>query len=177
MIQVKNNSGIAENFISDSEIDQAVAIFKSFPSQPAQPSGVCYGVDNNHLGYLWFKNKFMTLLENYFETRLNLVFGMYADLDVPFGMHSDIRPVPGQVYASCLIPVSVDHDKNLVDLARTVVYNELDTGGSRPDNPGLKQEYIWQRGQMFWWDTRLYHCSGKFDRFKTKQSIVIHTYI
>lgn len=177
MRQVQNETGAVTDFISAQELDQAVEIFLKFPSQPAKPSGVCYGVDHQHLGYLWFKTKFMSKLEDYFQRRLNLVFGMYADIDEPFGTHSDIRPVPGQVFASCLIPVSVDHDVSACGKACTDIYNEIDTGQAVPGNPTLKQRHIWQRGSLIWWDTKLYHSSGSFNNFTSKQSIVIHTYV
>jgi hypothetical protein len=178
MIKVKNEAGLVVNFYPEQELQQAVETFLRFPGQPATPSGTCYGVDHHSLSYLWFKKKFMTRLCDYFQRDLKLVFGMYSDLDQPFDIHSDIRPVPGEVYASCLIPVSVDHDPLLCNLASTDVYNEIDQGGQPPpDNPTLKSRYYWSRGDLIWWDTRLYHSSGRFDQFKNKQAIVIHTYV
>lgn len=119
----------------------------------------------------------MTRLCEYFQRDLKLVFGMYTDLDQPFGVHSDIRPVDGEVYASCLIPVSVNHDPLLCSLATTDVFHELDHGGPIPQNPTLQSSYQWRRGDLIWWDTRLYHSSGTFDQFQNKQAIVIHTYV
>jgi hypothetical protein len=177
MITVKNETGLAVDFYPEQELQQAVDIFLRFPSQPAKPSGTCYGVDHQHRGYLWFKQKFMTRLCEYFQRDLKLVFGMYADLDQPFSVHSDIRPVDGEVYASCLIPVSVDYDPLLCNLATTDIFSEIDHGGPAPENPTLRSRYHWHRGDLLWWDTRLYHSGGVFDRFQTKQAIVIHTYV
>ena len=88
MIKVKNETGLVVDFYPEQELQQAVDIFLRFPSQPAQPSGICYGIDHQHRGYLWFKQKFMTRLCEYFQRDLKLVFGMYTDLDTPFGVHS-----------------------------------------------------------------------------------------
>lgn len=177
MIKVKNETGQVVDFYPEQELQQAVDIFLRFPSQPATPSGICYGVDHQHRGYLWFKQKFMARLCDYFQRDLKLVFGMYTDLDQPFAVHSDIRPVDGEVYVSCLIPVSVDYDPALCGLAVTDVFCELDQGGPAPEHPTLQSRHHWHRGDLIWWDTRLYHSGGVFDQFQTKQAIVIHTYV
>jgi hypothetical protein len=178
MITVKNESGVVVGFYPEQELQQAVETFLRFPSQPATPSGVCYGVDRQHLAYLWFKQKFMTRLCDYFQRDLKLVFGMYSDLDQPFDIHSDIRSVDGEVCVSCLIPVSVNYDPDLCNLATTDVFCESDSGGQPPPaDPTLQARYHWHRGDLIWWDTRLYHSGGVFDQFQNKQAIVIHTYV
>jgi hypothetical protein len=147
-----------------------------FDSQPAT-NGIAHGLDPKHLAFPWFRTLVMGRLEHVFQQPLKLVFAMYLDISSPFGIHSDIRPCDGEPYVSCLIPVSVDHDPDLCHLATTDVYQEVDTGGLPPNNPTLAASYTWQRGDLIWWHTPVYHTSGAFDGFSSKQSIVVHTYV
>jgi hypothetical protein len=74
----------------------------------------------------------------------------------------------------------VDHDPGQVHLASTNVFCELDTGpgyGPPPEHVTLQQTWRWRRGDLIWWDTRLFHNSGAFEGFSSKQAIVIHTYV
>lgn len=177
MIKVPGEFGSVANFIDEKDLQDAVRILKSFPSNPAT-TGICHGVSIDHKGYLWFKKTMMTRLEKYFGRDLKLVFGMYLDLYKPFTVHSDIRPCEGEVYASCLIPVSVDNNPELCNLAHTKIYHESDAGGTPPPaNPTERAICTWNRGDLIWWHTPVFHCSGDFVNFDTKQCIVVHTYV
>ena len=181
MRDIFGKTGCETNFMSSADLSQAIDIFRKFDSNPtAGGIGVCHGLDQNHQLYPWFKRQFISKLNKVFDTNLNLVFAMYLDLSKPFAVHSDIRPCTGQLYASCLIPCSVDNDPKLTNCASTNIFNEIDTGtgyGEPPTSVTLQQSWQWNRGDLVWWDTRLFHNSGDFVNFTSKQAIVIHTYV
>jgi hypothetical protein len=139
--------------------------------------GFCHGVDPQHRAYSWFKNHVLVPIEQHFGRELKLIFGMYLDLHQPFTIHSDLRPCEGTPLVSCLIPCSVDYQAHLCSLATTDVFNELDTGQGPPTNPTTQASYQWNRGDLIWWHSHLFHNSGAFTDFKTKQAIVLHTYV
>ena len=181
MRDIFGKTGCEPSFMSSADLSQAIDIFRKFNSTPAGGGiGVCHGLDQNHQLYPWFKRQFISKLNKVFDANLNLVFAMYLDLSKPFAVHSDIRPCTGQLYASCLIPCSVDNDPKLTNCASTNVFNEIDTGtgyGKPPDSVTLQQSWQWNRGDLIWWDTRVFHNSGDFVNFTSKQAIVIHTYV
>lgn len=178
MIEVPNHNGVIYNFMPDPWLSEAEAVFKTFPATAAR-GGWCHGVDQKNLrGYAWFRHKFMNPLNEMFGHDVKLVFGMYLDISQPFGIHSDIRPVEGRPYFSCLIPCSVDNDPLKVTQATTEIYDGLDDGtGVVPENLQLRRSCPWRRGDLIWWDTHLFHSSGQFEDFASKQAIVIHTYV
>lgn len=175
MIDIQGRSGQVSNFIPEIELLKIIRIMQAFPMMPVD-GGFCHGVDSQHRGYIWFKNHVLAPVENYFNRELKLIFSMYLDLHKPFSTHSDIRPCEGTPLVSCLIPCSVDYQAHLCSRASTDVFNELDTGQGPPAQPNLQASYIWNRGDLIWWHTSLFHNSGIFRDFKTKQGIVLHTY-
>jgi len=173
---IQGNSGRVADFVSEIELLKIIRIMQAFPMNPAD-GGFCHGVDEGHRGYEWFKNHVLSPIEQHFDQKLNLIFGMYLDLHEPFAVHSDIRACAGAPLLSCLIPCSVNYQSHLCSLATTDVFNELDTGQGPPTNPTLQASYQWNRGDLIWWHSHLFHSSGAFTDFKTKQAIVLHTYV
>lgn len=176
--QVQGKTGIVPNFINDADLDSAIKVFQTFAPTEV-PNGISHGVTPEHQGYLWFNKIFMKRLYEKFGSEFKLVFAMYMDLTQPFGIHSDLYHLSKgrQPFVSCLIPCSVNHDPLLTYLATTDVYAELDHGQPPPENPTLLTQTEWKRGDLIWWDTRLFHTGGTFDGFDSKQSIVIHLYV
>ena len=175
-MQVHGKSGHVKDYIEHDDLLRIIRIMQSFPMNPAD-GGFCHGVDHQHRAYDWFRVHVLESLCKHFDRDLKLVFGMYLDLHSPFTIHSDIRPCEGEPYVSCLIPCSVNYQAHLCSLATTTVYNELDTGQGPPTEPTLQANYTWNRGDLIWWNTSLFHSSGEFKDFQNKQSIVIHTYV
>ena len=126
MINVNYNSGIIKNFFSANESAELIKIFQKL--QTVNGSGNnCYGIDQNHLAYSWFKKVFLSKLSTNFDPDLKLIFGMLLDCTTPFDIHHDIKPIPdinGKSYMSCLIPYSVNYDTELCNKASTIIFNE-----------------------------------------------------
>jgi hypothetical protein len=175
-MEIKGRSGHVPNFVSEQDLLRIIRTLQSFPINPVD-GGHCHGVDKNHMAYDWFRVNLLERVSKVFDRDLQLVFGMYLDLREPFGVHSDVRPCDGQPYISCLIPCSVNYQAHLCELATTTVFNEMDNGVGPPENPTFQADYAWSRGDLIWWNTPLFHSSGQFEKFSSKQSIVIHTYV
>ena len=121
MFKYKNNCGHQTNFISDSKLDNIVNYMKLLDPNPT-PEGDCYGVDVNHTeAYGWFVENILNRLRKYTGRKdLNLIFGMYADMQQSFRIHTDVKEIPknehnpnGKQFASFLIPISVNYKKEL----------------------------------------------------------------
>ena len=42
---------------------------------------------------------------------------------------------------------------------------------------GLDKIFNWTPYDMIWWNSELDHCSSHFKNFKSKECIVVHTYV
>jgi len=168
MIDHKNNSGIISEFVSTNELLHWINVMKQFNTTTQyQPNsdidiGKCHGVDeNNKKGFLLFEKIIMKKIREHFSKDTKLNFAHYLKSTSPVKKHVDVWDKPP--YISCLIPVSVDEDITLCNKSSTIVDNI---------------EYIWQHGDLIWWDSTLPHWSNDFTLTNTsKQSIVIHTYV
>lgn len=204
MIDVNYNSGIIKNFFPANEPAELVKVFRKL--QAVNGSGNnCYGIDQNHLLYSWFKKVFLSKLSINFNPDLKLIFGMLLDCSIPFDIHHDIKPIPdvnGKSYMSCLMPYSVNYDTELCDKASTIIFNEtineIDQMPMVKNNISTIYESLishvsvkyldyfsvklianWNIGDLIWWDSRLAHVSNNFisQGYQSKQCIVVHTYV
>ena len=175
---IKEQSGVVKNFLTEVELDAAIDVFKKFNSVPV-PNGTSHGITPNHVGYAWFNKFIMKKLHEQFGPDFKLKFAMYQDLTQPFGVHSDLyHVIPNNPFISCLIPCSVDYNPDLTNLATTDLFEEIDTDATTiPTNPTPRARVTWHRGDLIWWDTCLFHSGGEFTKFSSKQSIVMHTYV
>lgn len=169
-------AGIMPGFFSIYTLDAAVDQLQKFPQQPVD-YGICHGVGPEHLAYLWFKRTFLLPVMKQMDMQLTLSMGMLVDINRPFGIHSDLKHVPRTPALSFLIPVSVDHGAKDITMATTDVFEETDDGIAPPENPTLKLQAQWNKGDVIWWDTCLLHSSGTFNGFANKQAIVMHAYV
>jgi hypothetical protein len=204
MIDVNLNCGIINNFFSAEESTRFVEIFQKL--QPVNGAGNnCYGIDQNHLAFSWFKKVFLTPLTKNFDPNLKLIFGMLLDCTIPFDIHNDVKPIPdinGKSYMSCLLPYSVNYDTRLCNKASTIIFNEpwkpIDqlpvvennisdiyesmlshTSPKYTDRFSVNLIANWNIGDLIWWDSRLAHVSNNFisQGYQSKQCIVVHTYV
>ena len=150
-----------------------------------------YGVDQYHLGYLWFYKTILSHINQHFGVDAKLSYAMLLDCLKPFDIHHDIKPLPdalGRHWRSFLIPISVNHDLALVHNASTLIFDQdfITAGdlGATPSIPNnvrciyqekishvspdkidklsLRRELIWNTGDLLWWDSPLYHVSNNF---------------
>jgi len=144
MFKYKNNCGHQTNFISDSKLDNIVNYMKLLDPNPT-PEGDCYGVDVNHTeAYGWFVENILNRLRKYTGRKdLNLIFGMYADMQQSFRIHTDVKEIPknkhnpnGKQFASFLIPISVNYKKELCSSNSTMVFEK-----EPMDEPGDYREW------------------------------------
>lgn len=182
-----------------------VNTFRRFPTVELEGDGnAIYGVDQNHLAYLWFRRRCFRAIQQEFGEHIRLIFGMLLDCQQPFGIHHDLKPLPepqGQHHVSFLIPYSVNHDPALVSHAATCIFNEdLTDFEQMPDlatnahnlhselahvpraqlqKLSLRQWITWHTGDLIWWDSHLAHVSNDFRThgWQSKQGIVIHSYV
>lgn len=205
MLDVKSNCGVIPNFFSQDDVADMIKTFRSFPVVEYEGAGnAIYGVDHNHLAYLWFRRRCFKNIQQVFGDNIRLIFGMLLDCKQPFGIHHDLKPLPeahGQHHVSFLIPYSVNNDPALVSHAATCVFNETMTNlDSMPVLANhaqhlsqdlahvpaeqllrfsLKQWMPWHTGDLLWWDSHLAHVSNDFrtQGWQSKQGIVIHSYV
>jgi hypothetical protein len=180
-----------------------VNIFKKTNSNSGL-GNLCYGIDQNHLAYIWFKKTVLEPVSKHVGLDLQLIFSMLLDCTIPFDIHSDIKPLPnknGKHCISFLIPFSVDNNIDLCSNAATLVFNETGTeidlmpdvennitsiqqhlghvSSSKFTKYSLKYWATWHTGDLIWWDSNLAHVSNNFPSlgYHSKQAIVAHTYV
>ncbi len=190
------NYGQIKSVLNLKECEEFQNIFSKNTPTLSNLGDKCYGIDvNNKASYLWFKKKFFSKIQNYFKQDLKLIFAFYASFTKPFPIHKDIKPIPnnakGTPYISCLIPVSVDNNKDLCHLASTIIFKEEENKNAKKDHEEylshceldvIKKKQIdkiitWSPLDMIWWKSELDHCSSHFSNFKTKECFVVHTYV
>ena len=214
MFKYDDNCGHQANFIPEAELDQIAAYLKQLTPN-ITPEGLCYGVDINHIAaYDWFVLNVLNRLRKYTgRPDLNLIFGMYADLGQSFRIHTDVKTIPenehnpnGQQFASFLIPISVDYDKERCSVNSTMVFEMHPLPEDQPAeeqpwharikdlNPPrirkeygtidyrhyvLTEEFTWKTGDLVWWNSLYPHCGldNNAINIKNKQMLVIHTYV
>lgn len=207
MSNVNLECGQIKDFFESQDLLYLWSNFKKFQSHDGRGND-CHGVDQNHLGYLWFRKKVLDKINAQFSVESKLIFAMLLDCMTPFDIHHDIKPLPeskGKHWRSFLIPIAVDNDVHLVYHASTLIFNQSYSNTkeiehapdiennisdlfkekiSHVDQSNLKkfslrQELIWNAGDLLWWDSALCHVSNNFlDKgFRSKQAIVLHTYV
>lgn len=192
-------SGIIKNIFSSEKLDHWKNFFIKYCTPTKSKLGDdCFGVDiNSTRAYLWYnKEVFSEIKKNFNRDDLKTIFAMYAKFTKPFQIHHDVKPIPnngkGENYISCLIPLAVDGDPKLCSKVSTAVFKEKENPNAENDQRDLFQHcsiedlkrfsvdknYLWEKGDIIWWDSRLYHSSCDFTQnFKNKEAIVIHTYV
>jgi len=207
MVNVNLDCGRINKFLEIDHVLELQKTFKRFHFQDGTGNN-CYGVDQQHLGYLWFRKKVLDRINTAFATDSKLIFAMLLDCVTPFDIHNDIKPLPepqGRHWRSFLIPISVNNSVDLVQNASTLIFDQCyaDRAAwqSGPDIENniqsiheekishvefdklskftLRQELIWNTGDLLWWDSALCHVSNNFCArgFESKQAIVLHTYV
>jgi len=214
MFKYDDNCGHCSDFIPESDLDQIVEYMKQLTPN-ITPEGPCHGVDINHTeAYDWFVVNILNRLRKYTgRPDLNLIFGMYADLGQSFRIHTDFKTIPenehnpnGKQFASFLIPISVDHNKERCSVNSTMVFEMEPLPEDQPakeqpwhyrikhiNPPRVRKQYgtldyrhyelvdeiYWKTGDLIWWNSLYPHCGvdNAAIGIKDKQMLVIHTYV
>ena len=213
MFKYHEHCGHEKDFMSETDLDSIVEYLKELDPTPIPPYGNCYGVDINHTAaYDWFVENLLNRLRVYTQRPdLNLIFGMYTDVEQSFKIHTDIKHIPenehnpnGKQFASFLIPVSVDYDKQKCDSNSTMVFDSkiLDEPADHQDWHDLVKDinplehhkrlgwvdhrryvqlgnFKWKNGDLIWWNSLYPHCGldSNVINITSKQMLVIHTYV
>jgi hypothetical protein len=170
--------GRVKNFFTPALLETLVKTFKKVSTTNGMEND-CYGIDKNHIAYPWLKKQLFNPIVEQIDPRIKLIFAMYLNTTVPFGIHNDLKELPdpaGKHFLSFIIPCSVDNKIELCHLASTIIFNETEPVNP-PNQYTVKQELSWNVGDLLWWDSRLYHVSSDFSGYTSKQGIVIHTYV
>jgi hypothetical protein len=190
--------GTVDNFFDHTSMAKFTEIFKKFNFSKGEGNAY-HGIDNTHLGYLWFKKFILDPVAQEINPDLKLIFGMFLDCIAPFQIHTDLKPLPeanARHFLSFLLPCSVDNDPALCNLASTLFF-DVRTDDQTPDishlhdthlshvpfeetyKYSLQKELKWNVGDLIWWDSKLNHVSSNFlkNGYKSKQAIVFHTYV
>ena len=196
MTQYLGTCGAVRNFFTEEELSNAVKIFKKLNSNFGIYENKFYGISQQHQAYLWFRKTFMNRIAAKFDPDMKLIFGVLLDCYTPLGIHVDLKDIPdpqGTHYLSFLIPYSVYNQTELCNAASTLIFDELSDGtnnvrgieklshlpAEEADRYSLRQDLIWNCGDLLWWSSELYHASSDFLKIghQSKQGIVIHTYV
>ena len=193
-------SGIIPEFVDYDTLNDWVKILKTFEEHNQHQIGglgvigASHGIDeHNKRGYMWFNKVILSKLKEHFDPNLGLVFGHYLNSRNAVRIHDDTFPdqiTKGRPYISFLIPVSVDNDTGLCENSSTIIvkpgtmttkeYNQYFTheDQSVKERFAIDSVMTWRTGDLIWWNSEVYHASNNFRTTnKTKQSIVIHTYV
>jgi len=194
MLAIKNFNKI-KSVLNEDESNEFKKIFLKNTPIFSNLGDKCYGIDINNISYPWFKKKFFPKITKFFNIELKLIFAFYASFTKPFHIHNDLKPIPnnkiGTPFLSCLIPISVDNNKDLCHLASTIIFKNGKNIKAEFDHKNylthcelntLKDKKIdkiftWSPGDIIWWKSELDHCSSHFIKFKSKECFVIHTYV
>ena len=201
MTQYLGSCGVIKNFFTPEELGAAVTIFKKVNTSKDTSwtaNNGFYGIDQKHLAYLWLRKTLVDRIFAQFDPSLKLIFGMLLDCHVPLEIHHDLKPIPdpnGKHSLSFLIPYSVDHEINKCPAASTLIFDQSPDGDNNVSylhatklghvpleqtyQYSLKQDIVWNCGDLVWWDSSLYHAGSNFlaNGCHSKQGIVIHTYV
>ena len=194
-----NKWGIIPKVFTEEQLLEYKNVFIKCKPEPADKfSEAEHGIDINSFAYSWFMAKIWpTILEQFENKDIKLIYGMYASFKYPFKIHDDgYKTIPrndsGNNYVSCLIPISVDNGKGSFGDVHTIIMNE-------EHNPNAKEDYkkyfshcesdqveqytidgicTWSLGDVIWWDSHKPHSSSNFTvNHASKECIVIHTYV
>lgn len=198
-MDVNLKSGIIKNIFSEQQLENWKNVFKKYCVPTKSKLGDdCFGIDiNSTRAYLWYTKELFPEIKRIFDRAdLKTIFAMYAKFTRPFQIHHDVKPIPnnmkGQNYISCLMPLAVNGDPKLCNQVSTAVFDEKENPSFEDDHNNLfqhcsiedlkkftvRENYNWNRGDLIWWDSRLYHSSCDFtQKFKNKEAFVIHTYV
>ena len=191
--------GKIDKFFDQKEMTNFVQVFKKLNFVDGS-GNACYGIDQKHLAYSWFKKIILDRVAQEINPDLKLIFAMLLDCVIPFPIHKDIKLIPdpkGKHYVSFLLPYSVNDDVLLTKCASTLFFNTRTKDSTVSDvsylhsdqlshipleetyKYNLQQEIIWNIGDLLWWDSKLPHVSNNFLKhgYKSKQAIVFHTYV
>ena len=71
----------------------------------------------------------MAKVQKFFGTKCKMLFATYLNEEDPFDIHSDyFHKRIGEPFITFLIPLGVDGAVNKISLAKTIIFNQLDTG-------------------------------------------------
>jgi hypothetical protein len=198
MTQYLGHCGRISNFVTEDELTDMVSIFRKIPTSQGYGNNGYYGIGQEHRAYLWLKKVLLDRIAAQFDPDIKLIFGMLLDCQNPMGIHNDLKYIAdsnGTHYLSFLIPCSVDNDPGLCSAASTLIFDQSANGINDVSylHPtklnhvpledthrySLKEDLIWNCGDLLWWSSELYHTSSDFlnNGHQSKQGIVIHTYV
>jgi ectoine hydroxylase-related dioxygenase (phytanoyl-CoA dioxygenase family) len=193
MHKFTNKSGIIKSWINASTLNDWRDKFMMTTATSANAeNSITYGIDkNNKKMYLWFEHVILKSLRKEFP-ECELFFAHYMDSKTPLHIHCDTFPEKEDYtpYVSFLIPISVDNDAELCNNSSTIIldpgtgdsndYEKYFTHESveKVSQYKIRQVLEWNKGDLLWWDSTLYHASNNFLKTNSsKQCIVIHTKI
>jgi hypothetical protein len=198
MTQYLGSCGTVKNFVTQDELADIVRIFKKMSPSEGYGNNGYYGIGPEHRAYLWFRKILLDRIAAQFNPNIKLIFGMLLDCEDPLDIHNDLKDIPdpdGKHYLSFLIPYSVDNQPDLCDAASTLIVDPCSPGNDNVSylhanklshvaiqdtyQYSLREELIWNCGDLLWWSSELYHTSNNFCKngYHSKQGIVIHTYV
>ena len=77
----------------------------------------------------WFEKLVMAKVQKFFGTKCKMLFATYLNEEDPFDIHSDyFHKRIGEPFITFLIPLGVNGAVNKISLAKTIIFNQLDTG-------------------------------------------------
>jgi hypothetical protein len=195
-------AGIIKNVFDQEELDEWKTYFIKW-TKTGDHILNCYGIDKaNQPAEIWFQKKVFSKIKKTVDMpTLKSIFGMYAESVSPYPLHTDEyhlgqKNIKGEPGISWLVPYQVDESSQKINQASTIIFNETNLKEEKNqidqdqinryfthcDLETLKKLsildiYNWEPGSLIWWDMRLFHCSGSFRNFKTKEMFVGHTYL
>jgi hypothetical protein len=198
MTQYLGSCGTIKNFVTEEKLADMIGIFKKIPSSEGYGNNGYHGIGPEHRAYLWLRKMLLDRISAQFNPNIRLIFGMLLDCQVPLDIHNDLKDVPdpdGKHYLSFLIPYSVDNRPDMCHAASTLILDQSPQGDNNVSHLhsnklshvpiedtyrySLREDLIWNCGDLLWWSSELYHTSNNFLKtgHQSKQGIVIHTYV
>ena len=125
--------GEIKNFISEQEIESVVKVMSKLPkgenTNKSNTASYYKSIGQGHPLKNWFEKLVMAKVQKFFGIKCKMLFATYLNEEDPFDIHSDyFHKRIGEPFITFLIPLGVNGAVNKISLAKTIIFNQLDTG-------------------------------------------------
>ena len=128
--------GEIKNFISEQEIESVVKVMSKLPkgenTNKSNTASYYKSIGQGHALKNWFEKLVMTKVQKFFGIKCKMLFATLLNEEDPFEIHTDyFHKRIGEPFITFLIPLGVNNAVDKISLAKTIIFNQTDTGLDR----------------------------------------------
>ena len=125
--------GEIKNFITEQEIESVVKVMSKLPkgenTDKSNTASYYKSIGQGHALKNWFEKLVMTKVQKFFGIKCKMLFATLLNEEDPFEIHSDyFHKRIGEPFITFLIPLGVNNAVDKISLAKTIIFNQTDTG-------------------------------------------------